>query len=151
MKLNPPSTAERTMWWRLRLARTGSSFRREHPIGLYRADFACIELGLVIELDGGQHMTSVAQAHDARRDAFLRSNGWTVLRVWTRQWFENPDGVMQAIDEAMAFARLEREQVFDGVCARTPLNRLRLSASSQNCGFAASSLAGRLREAVVGC
>jgi very-short-patch-repair endonuclease len=139
------------MWWRLRLARTESSFRREHPIGPYRADFACIELGLVIELDGGQHMTCAAQAHDARRDAFLRSSGWTVLRVWTRQWFENPDGVVLAIDEALTFARLEREQAFDGSCGRTPLNRLRLSASSQNSKFAASPLVGRLREAVVGC
>jgi very-short-patch-repair endonuclease len=129
MKRNLPSDAERTMWWRLRCARTGATFRREHPIGSYRADFACLELGLVIELDGGQHMIEAAQQYDARRDGFMRRAGWTVMRIWTIWWFQNPDGVMQAIDEAMQAARMERSVRFKGVCARTPLNRLRLADS----------------------
>jgi very-short-patch-repair endonuclease len=127
MKKNSPSQAERTMWWRLRCGRAGATFRREHPIGPYRADFACNELGLVIELDGGQHMAQSAQNYDARRDAFMRANGWNILRIWTVWWFQNPDGVMQAIDGAIQIARLERTVQFVGACGRTPLNRLRLA------------------------
>jgi very-short-patch-repair endonuclease len=127
MKKNPPSEAERTMWWRLRCGRAGATFRREHPIGPYRVDFACNELGLVIELDGGQHMAQFAQSYDARRDVFMRTHGWTVLRIWTIWWFQNPDGVIQSIDEAIQLARLERTVQFMGACERTPLNRLRLA------------------------
>jgi very-short-patch-repair endonuclease len=130
MKRNEPSTVERTMWWRLRCERTGVKFRREHPIGPYFADFACLELGLVIELDGGQHMLDASQRYDARRDTFMREDGWAVLRIWTSWWFDNPDGVVRAIDEAIVNARLERDQQFEGACSRTPLNRLRILAKS---------------------
>ncbi len=32
-------------------------FRREVPIGPYTADFCCLELKLVIEIDGAPHLT----------------------------------------------------------------------------------------------
>ena len=45
--------AERALWYRLRDRRlAGHKFRRQHPVGPYFADFACVEAGLVIELDG---------------------------------------------------------------------------------------------------
>ncbi len=36
----------------------GWKFRREFPIKPYIADFACIELNLVVELDGSGHIGS---------------------------------------------------------------------------------------------
>jgi very-short-patch-repair endonuclease len=48
----------------------GLKFRRQHPIGPCIVDFACIERGLIIELDGSQHMQALDR--DAARDAFLR-------------------------------------------------------------------------------
>ena len=47
---------ERVLWRALRDKQLdGHRFRRQHPIGRYIADFACIEKKIVIELDGGQH------------------------------------------------------------------------------------------------
>ena len=34
----------------------GYKFRRQYPVGRYIADFACIPLKLIIELDGSQHV-----------------------------------------------------------------------------------------------
>ena len=47
---------EQLLWSRLRAGRfEGMKFRRQHPIGLFIADFVCLERKLIIELDGGQH------------------------------------------------------------------------------------------------
>jgi len=71
--------AERKLWQALRDKQlNGHRFRRQHPIGKYIADFACIERKVVVELDGGQHQDHVA--YDERRTAFLQENGWRVLR-----------------------------------------------------------------------
>ena len=48
--------AEINLWNALRGKQLANCrFRRQHPIGPYIADFACISKSLVIELDGGQH------------------------------------------------------------------------------------------------
>jgi very-short-patch-repair endonuclease len=52
-----PTDAERRLWRHLRSRQLfGYKFRRQYPIAGYIADFACVEAGLVIELDGGQHL-----------------------------------------------------------------------------------------------
>ncbi len=65
--------AEWRLWGVLRGAQLGASFRRQHPIGPYYADFYCAPLKLVIELDGGQH--AERQAHNAARTAFMETRG----------------------------------------------------------------------------
>ena len=51
--------AETLLWQRLRNRQLlDLKFRRQRPIGPYIADFACIEGGLVIELDGGRHVST---------------------------------------------------------------------------------------------
>jgi primosomal protein N' (replication factor Y) len=48
--------AEQRLWSLLRREQIGGyKFRRQHPIGPYILDFACLEAHLVIEVDGGQH------------------------------------------------------------------------------------------------
>lgn len=74
--------AEVILWSRLRHAhRIGMRFRRQHRIGPYIADFACVLLKIVVEVDGGTHCTDEELAHDVRRDEYIRSRGWRVLRV----------------------------------------------------------------------
>jgi very-short-patch-repair endonuclease len=85
------TNAERTLWSLLRQRPEGLKFRRQHPIGAYVADFACPEIGLIIELDGGQHNLPVHQLRDQRRTEWLESQGWHVLRFWNTQVFEAPD------------------------------------------------------------
>ena len=49
----------------------------------YIVDFVCVEQQLIIELDGGQHAEQAA--YDQHRDAWLRSQGYTVLRFWNNE------------------------------------------------------------------
>lgn len=87
--------AEDQLWLKLRKQQLGGwQFRRQHPIGPYIADFACIKAKLVVELDGGQHCDSET---DPIRDAYLRSNGWQVLRFWNNESISNTVGVLQTI------------------------------------------------------
>lgn len=90
--------AERRLWNRLRNHQLGGfRFRRQHTIGAYIADFACIEAMLVIECDGDQHGADEALAHDAKRTAFMEREGWAVLRFWNPEIYDNMDGVLETI------------------------------------------------------
>ena len=73
--------AERKLWRFLRGRQlSGFKFRRQLPIAGYIADFACIEAGVVIELDGGQHLDH--HDYDQERARKLAINGYRVLRFW---------------------------------------------------------------------
>jgi very-short-patch-repair endonuclease len=69
--------SEASLWNALRsLKSVGLHFRRQVPFGPYYADFACFHPRMVIEVDGWTHISA---AYDARRDAFLRGEGFHVL------------------------------------------------------------------------
>lgn len=92
--------AERFLWQSLRGKQLDNfRFRRQHPIGKYIADFACIETKLVIELDGGQHQDQIA--YDERRTAYLQAQGWQVLRFLNNDVLNNLDGVLSSIAVAL--------------------------------------------------
>jgi adenine-specific DNA-methyltransferase len=87
------------MWSALRDRRLSwCKFRRQHPIGDFIVDFACTEHGLVIEIDGGQHADNLA---DAGRAAWLKSQGWTVIRFWNSDVLGNTNGVVETILRAL--------------------------------------------------
>ena len=70
------------VWQWLRDRRVlGQKFRREHPVPPYTVDFFCVELGLVIEIDGQPHLTQEGIAHDRVRDRFLKSLSYKILRI----------------------------------------------------------------------
>ena len=70
------------VWQWLRDRRVlGQKFRREHRVPPYTVDFFCVELGLVIEIDGQPHLTPEGIAHDQVRDRFLKSLGYEILRI----------------------------------------------------------------------
>ncbi len=88
--------AETRLWHQLRDRRLmGHKFRRQHSIGPFIADFACIAARLVIELDGSQHAS--ATKADARRTALLASEGWTVIRFWNALVLTDMDNVLREI------------------------------------------------------
>ena len=87
--------SERTLWSRLRGEQMGVKFRRQHPLGGYVADFACLAPKLIVELDGSQHAHQ--QNYDQRRDTYFRSHGFDVLRFATDAPFVNLDGVLVSI------------------------------------------------------
>jgi len=89
--------AERKLWMRIRRKQISNfRFRRQHTIGPYIADFACVEVRLVIELDGDQHGFDDG-ARDQKRDAFMEASGWMVLRFWNHEIYHNIDGVLETI------------------------------------------------------
>jgi very-short-patch-repair endonuclease len=93
--------AERTLWWLLRNRRLqGWKFRRQHRIGRYFADFACLEAGLVIELDGSQPLDCAV--YDAARTACLKHAGFDVLRFRNDQVLRDTEAVLIAITIALA-------------------------------------------------
>jgi len=98
--------AERRLWSVLRSRRlSGYKFRRQHPIGPFIADFACIGHKLIVEADGGQHADSAA---DRRRTARLARQGWRVVRFWNNAILANPAGVADTIVQALATASSAR-------------------------------------------
>jgi len=74
----------------------GIKFRRQEPIGDYIVDFVAFENRLVIEVDGGQHADE-EKDKDTRRDAWLRSQGFRVLRFWNNEVLQNLEGVLETI------------------------------------------------------
>lgn len=93
---------EALLWSRLRRSnRTGLHFRRQHPVGVWFLDFACVSRRLGIELDGATHRD---QLRDQRRDAAIGLLGWSILRIPNRALLEDLDGVVVAIFET-ALAR----------------------------------------------
>ena len=94
-----PTDAERRLWTMLRDRRLASfKFRRQLVIPPYIVDFVCLEQRLIVEADGSQHADS---EYDARRDAFLRAEGFEVLRFWNNDILGNAQGVFEAIDAAL--------------------------------------------------
>jgi very-short-patch-repair endonuclease len=93
--MGPP---EAKLWNALRQLRAlGHHFRRQVPVGRYYADFCCHKRCLIIEVDGDSHGSEQAIAHDAARDAFLRREGYRVLRVTNLDVMRNLDGVTTEI------------------------------------------------------
>ena len=92
--------AERSLWHCLRnRALMGCKFRRQHPIGPYIADFVCLEVALVIELDGGQH---AEVGVDDVRTSFLEHQGYRVLRFWNNDVLTQTDAVLAVVHGAIA-------------------------------------------------
>jgi very-short-patch-repair endonuclease len=81
------------LWPKMRGAQLGAPFRRQHPIGPWFADYCCVPLRLVVEVDGPLHDL----ARDACRDADLKERGYTVLRFTAHQVDEKLDAVIEAI------------------------------------------------------
>jgi very-short-patch-repair endonuclease len=87
--------AERKLWLRLNVRQLGVKFRKQVPVTPYIADFACLERGLIIELDGGQHDEN--RAKDENRTRYLEAKGYRVLRFWNTDVMRNIEGVVEAI------------------------------------------------------
>lgn len=96
------TSAEAKLWAILRSRRyRGVKFRRQHPIGPYVVDFACIAARLVLEVDGPSHEREEQRAFDAERTAFLERAGWRVRRLQNADVFEAGDGLYDFLDEAL--------------------------------------------------
>ena len=60
---------------------------------------ACLEERLVIEVDGSQHLERALL--DARRDNYLGSLGFRVLRFWDNQVLNETDAIIEVIPQVL--------------------------------------------------
>jgi len=88
---------ERRLWRELRNRRAfGIKFRRQHPVGPYVVDFACLEARLLIEIDGYWHQ--FRKADDEDRDRELKATGFAIVRYDV----ENESADVNALAETIA-------------------------------------------------
>ena len=98
---NQPTPAEQKLWQYLSNSQLdGHKFSRQMPIGPYFCDFLCRRHRLVIELDGASHAVTVET--DQRRDAFMRDQGYSILRFGNADVMGNVEGVVTVIAAALA-------------------------------------------------
>ncbi len=94
------TTAENALWKVLRGRQLeGLKFRRQHPFGNYILDFVCLEIMLVIEVDGGQHTENME--YDAQRTEELQKTGFHVLRFWNNQVLQEMESVKEKLWECV--------------------------------------------------
>ena len=91
---------EQLLWQQLRNRQlSGFKFRRQHPIGPYIADFACLNPRLVIELDGRLH--DKYSVYDKTRTRFLETKGFTVVRFRNIEIYRQRSAVLPTIQAAL--------------------------------------------------
>ncbi|MEW6178280.1 MAG: endonuclease domain-containing protein [Pseudomonadota bacterium] len=114
MMRSEPTDAELRLWQVLRGKRlSGYKFKRQVPIDRYIADFVCFSHRLIVEADGSQHADS---EHDRKRDAYLQSQGFQLMRFTNYDILTNDEGV-----GAMILSALDGFEDGAGPLSPTPL------------------------------
>jgi very-short-patch-repair endonuclease len=85
------------LWQALRQRPGGLKFRCQHPIGRCIVDFYCAAAKLAIEIDGLSHELGGNSERDRRRDYWLRSRGFRVIRFAAVDVFNDLQSVVAAI------------------------------------------------------
>jgi very-short-patch-repair endonuclease len=68
--------------------------------GKYRIDIALPAYNIAIECDGKAYHSSTKQkAHDRQKNAFLRANGWKVLRFSGKMIYKDLGWILKRIDQ----------------------------------------------------
>ena len=91
--------AESFLWQNLRNNALDHKFLRQHVIGDYIVDFACLQKMLVIEVDGEYHSTDEQKALDDLRIEYLNKIGFSVIRFTNEQVVNHIDDVLAHIEE----------------------------------------------------
>jgi cyclase len=89
--------AEQILWGYLKAKPNGFKFRRQHPLGIYIADFYCHKLKLVIELDGSIHDNIEVKQNDAIRQKLIEEDGITVIRFTNKEIMNNVQNVLKQL------------------------------------------------------
>ncbi len=92
-----PTEAEHVLWNALKNKGTGFKFRRQHPIENYIADFVCLNVWLIVEIDGAYHNRPEQKDIDRKRDEDLQKIGFKTLRFTNDRVLQNIDGVLEEI------------------------------------------------------
>ena len=101
------ANALRTKGWEVRTQIGVSGFRVD--LGVVHPDYAGSYLA-GIECDGARyHSSATARDRDKVRQAVLENLGWTILRVWSTDWFRDPPTVVERLQVKLE-QRLEEDR-----------------------------------------
>ena len=94
-----PTEEEDVLWQEVRNSKLGHKIRRQHAIGVFIADFACLDKRLVIEVDGGYHLDN--KDFDDARTEFLNSAGFNVIRFSNEEVKQDLKSVLTKIKKSL--------------------------------------------------
>ena len=94
---NNTTPSEMALWGYLKSKPFGYRFRRQHPIGIYIADFFCYPLKLIIEVDGAIHKNEDVKQKDTARQKILESEGIRVIRFTDTEVMKQQETVIEKI------------------------------------------------------
>ena len=101
---------ERLLWEELR--QLALNFRRQAPIGRFVVDFVHHGGRLIVELDGPVH--ELFGGGDVERDAWLRSQGYRVLRFKNEEVMADVQGIADRLGREVAKGRKPSPLPLDG-------------------------------------
>ena len=90
---------------RVLLTALGDDWYAEHSVATgfrptcYKIDIASPKLMVAIEVDGGSHDTLARKKQDNRKDTFLKSKGWKVIRFKNKEVMSNLENVLKQIHD----------------------------------------------------
>ena len=106
---NKLTAAETVLWMHLKKGINGLKFRRQHPFGIYIADFYCHKIKLVIEVDGSIHNDPEIRKADEIRQKDIEEMGYMVIRFKNEEIMADVEAVMKKIIEIVAQLEQYRE------------------------------------------
>lgn len=78
----------------------GEYIRTQVPCGRYSIDIALPTYHIAIECDGfSYHSSKTQKAHDRRKDAYLRANGWKVLSFTGSRIYKDLNGILRRFEK----------------------------------------------------
>ena len=85
----------------------GLQFRRQRPILSYIVDFVCLELKLVVEVDGYSHQLEEVHLRDIKKEDDLRNAGFRILRFTDNEVLNHMQMVKEEIERTIISVREE--------------------------------------------
>lgn len=91
------------------LERRGWTIRTQVGVSAFRIDLGVVDPDAPgaflagIECDGATyHRSATARDRDKLREQVLRRLGWEILRVWSTDWWIDPAGILDRLDQTLA-------------------------------------------------
>jgi len=130
-----PTHAERHL--RHQLDHLKEDYRFQEIIGFYIVDFLLPNRCLIVEVDGGVHRQEENRKRDMKRDAFLKSCGFGILRLTNSQVLTFGK---KAIHRALARATEGHRKAFDEAWDEAQRRRISVQTSTGTMPFGKSDV-----------
>jgi very-short-patch-repair endonuclease len=114
--------AEKALWIHVRKGLLGFKIRRQHPIGLYIADFYCHHVRLIIEIDGSIHNNTENKQLDTKRESDLISWGYQIIRFSNEYILSKPEEAVRKIENKISeLNTIQKQNTLQTAESKSPL------------------------------